>query len=177
MSSSRSASAPGSRPPLSGRWVVLLNLLILVVHFALIAAHTQTEERFLRAAVRAHALPASRPLVRRVPLERSPGESRQLVADPGASASYAHARLANFLSHVEPPPQLSGEQRRAVFRALSECGGAFQRAAVRWRDQNEVPRSVRSSVREAVEDRLRSAAIRDEATLAQLVRIVMASAG
>jgi hypothetical protein len=166
---------------------LLLNLLILVVHFVLIAAQTETDGRFMRAAVQAHAIPAAFPRVfpnvsARVFAAGDGRESNGRGANGrGANVAISHARLAKYLARTGPGRSdlaaLSPEQRVAVFEALAQCGRDYAAAASHWRDDPDGWRAEFETAEHAVAKRLRSAAIEDEATLARLVRIVVSSAG
>lgn len=171
---------------MSPRSSVLLNLLILVVHFVLIAAQTETEGRFMRATMRVHAIPAVRlPALSGVALPvrvRSDDSvlSRSQAAG-GAIGTISHARLAKYLARLEQERSgsiaLTAAQRDAVFEALAQCGRDYAAAAARWRSDPAKWRAKYETVEHTVMQRLRSAAIRDEAKLARLVRIVVSSAG
>jgi len=167
---------------MSPRVSLLLNLLILVVHFVLIVAQTETEGRFLRAVARAHAIPASFPRVFPRPSQDvSSGEADRGAIGVGANVAISHARLAKYLARTAHErsrlAELSPDQRDAVFEALAQCGRDYAAAAMRWRNDPDRWRAEYDTVERAVAERLRSAAIQDKTTLARLVRIVVSSAG
>jgi len=156
---------------MSPRVACLLNLLILIVNFVLVCVHTETDVRVLRAATRAAAAPIPWRVSERRP-DRANGDARA-----GAIGPIPHTRLLKFLALLEGAEALSAPQREAVYEALAHCCEELPRAAELVRASGGDPRAVRERVEHEVADRLRAAAIADDAIVARLVRVVVASAG
>ena len=170
---------------------LVLNLLILIVNFVLICVHSEAEVRVLRIATRA---PAAQPILRWRPRDPDfpdsasranrdrvfrdgPVRDRPIRDRPGAIGPVPHTRLLKFLSHLDGVDELSRPQRDAIYAALEHCCSAFPAGAELVRVSRSDPRAVREQVERQVADRLRAADIRDDAQLARLVRVVVASAG
>ena len=152
---------------MSPRSVCLLNLLILVVNFVLVCVHSDTEVRVLRATTRA----AAAPVVRVRPVGREYRDSADAIGP------IPHTRLLKFLALLDGALDLSAAQREAVYEALAHCCEALPRAAESVRSSGGDARAARDRVEREVGALLRAAAIEDDATVARLVRVVVASAG
>ncbi|MHC4939324.1 MAG: hypothetical protein ACYTHK_10175 [Planctomycetota bacterium] len=148
---------------MSPRLACLLNLLVLLVNFALVCAHSENAVRVLRATTRAAAAPLPR---------WSPPPNRDT---PDGIGAVPHTRLLKFLALLDT--ELPAPQREAVFAALEHCCVELPRAAALVRASGGDPRVARTRIEHEVADRLRGAAIADDETLARLVRIVVSSAG
>jgi len=185
---------------------LLLNLAILVVNFILIVAHTDSQERVLRATTRmACETPAPRYWRSRGESPRSRGESprsrelgwedddsvasssksdRNRDAMAGTIGQVPHARLLKYLSRVQGLDALSSAQLDAVYSALEHTCRALLEAGERVRSTPRGGAAARRTAAEAreriereVTDRLRGAKIQDDRLLARLVRVVVSSAG
>jgi len=191
-STSNLSSTPHSGTPTRiPRVPLLLNLAILVVNFILIVAHTDSQERVLRATTRmACESPVPGWLRSRETDsldyrdESSSTAAGMSDAEAGAIGQVPHARLLKYLSRVRGLDTLSSAQLDAVYAALEHTCRALLDAGKRVRSTPRGGAAARRSATEAreriereVADRLRGAQIQDDRLLARLVRVVVSSAG
>ena len=193
MSQTTTARSPDSGTPTRiPRVPLLLNLAILVVNFILIVAHTDSQERVLRATTRmACEMPAPGYVRSRElgweddgSVASSSKSDRNRDAMAGTIGQVPHARLLKYLARVQGLDTLSSAQLDAVYSALEHTCRALLEAGERVRS---TPRGGAAACRTAAEarerierevaDRLRGAQIQDDRLLARLVRVVVSSAG
>ncbi|MHC4931069.1 MAG: hypothetical protein ACYTGV_02625 [Planctomycetota bacterium] len=149
--------------------VLLLNLAILLVNFALSWGSTEAQVRVLRTTARvAHGFPLLPP---RVPEAVSP-------------AGVPEARLLRYLGGLGDLERLTPRQIAAVYGCLDYCcrtaaeggqwlrEGALDGAAARRRIER-----IHERMRRGVADSLRAAEIEDHRLLGHLVRILVSSTG
>lgn len=185
-------TASSGTPSRIPRVPLLLNLAILVVNFILIVAHTDSQERVLRATTRmACETPAPRYWRSRElgwedddSVASSSKSDRNRDAMAGTIGQVPHARLLKYLSRVQGLDALSSAQLDAVYSALEHTCRALLEAGERVRSTPRGGAAARRTAAEAreriereVTDRLRGAQIQDDRLLARLVRVVVSSAG
>jgi len=147
---------------MSPRIPLLLNLLVLVVNFVLVCAIAENDAR-------AAAAPLPAPVLRPAPPPNR--------ANDGAIGPVPHTRLLKFLARLDGAADFSRPQHEAVYDALAHCCAAMPRAAEGVRRTRGDPRAARARIEAEVAARLRAAEFRDDAVVARLVRVVVASAG
>jgi len=182
------------------RLPLLLNLVVLIVTVIVVVAHSDSQERVLRATTRMACEVTAAPS----PWFRGVADPRE-AADPrgdetriggvaidgairGGIGQVSHIRLLKYLARVDGLEELSPSQLDAVYEALENCcrvlvvagGGVRERSVNRSLGGAGARRSAeeaRDRAQREVESRLRAAAIPDGELLARLVRVVVSSAG
>lgn len=148
------------------RVMLLLNLAVLVVNFALTCGATETQVRVLRSTARTLATPST---LRRL----GPPPERRLGAVP-------LARFVKYLARLDRRQQLTPPQVAALYRALEDCAAELTRGGRRLRvvrDDGDHARRLVERVQQRIAATLKAADVPEGETLARLVRVVMASAG
>ena len=169
------ASASSRGKSQTGRFMVLLNLAVLVVNFVLVVAHSDTQERVLRATTRMACDSPAPPWLRArafADLSRREASGRRgaldarRVADAGgrtgaqggaqhslggAIGQVPHARLLKYLARVEGLDALSSPQLDAVYGALEHTCRALLQASERVRRRKHGGAGARRSAEQARE--------------------------
>ena len=184
------------------RLPLLLNLVVLIVTVVVVVAHSDSQERVLRATTRmaCEVTAAPSPWYRDSVTQSGAGTQARAVSGGGAIngaingairggiGQVSHIRLLKYLARVDGLEQLSPSQLDAVYEALEHCcrvlveagGGVRERSVNRSLGGAGARRSAeaaRDRAEREVESRLRAAAIPDGELLARLVRVVVSSAG
>lgn len=158
--------------------LLLLNVAVLAVNFALSLGATDTQAKVLRTTAR---LGCGAPVVA-VRAAPAPAPAPAPPLHPAAPDAPT-ARLVKFLARAEELDGLSPRQVEAVRQAAVGCRRALARSAAALRGAVDGARArralgdVEARVRREVAAALRAARVPEGEVLARLVRIVMASAG
>ena len=176
------------------RLPLLLNLVVLIVTVVVVVAHSDSQERVLRATTRMACEVTAAPSLwyrHAADQRRAADQERDEAVDGairGGIGQVSHIRLLKYLARVDGLEELSPSQLDAVYEALENCcrvlveagGGVRERSVNRSLGGAGARRSAeeaRDRAEREVESRLRAAAIPDGELLARLVRVVVSSAG